>query len=244
MRPEALRASRRRCVRARSSSPSLSIVSMAASAAAHASGLPPKVPPRPPGWTVSIRSARPVTAAMGRPPPRLLAVVTMSGTTPSCSHAYHAPVRPNPDWISSATNTTPLASAPRRRAPRASPARAPRTHPRPRWAPPPRTRWSAAPTMVSRTSMVCARVPGAPEGIGVRRPVHLGREGAEPRLVGHGLAREAQAQQRPPVEAVVEGDDPAPAGGVAGHLHGVLDGLGPGVHEERPLLVHARCELR
>ena len=62
--------------RARSSSPSASMVSMAASAAAHDSGLPPKVPPRP------VRggprpSGRPVRsrAETGSPPPRLLAVV-------------------------------------------------------------------------------------------------------------------------------------------------------------------------
>ena len=78
---------------------------------------------------------------------------------------------------------------------------------------------------------------GAPEGVGVRGPVHLGCEGTEPLLVGHGLAREAHPQQRASVEAVVEGDDAAAPGGVAGHLHGVLDGLGPGVHEERALLV-------
>ena len=38
-------------------------------AAAQATGLPPNVPPRPPGPGASISSARPVTAASGRPPP-------------------------------------------------------------------------------------------------------------------------------------------------------------------------------
>ncbi len=37
-----------------------------------------------------------------------LATVTRSGTTPSCSLANQAPVRHMPDWISSATNTTPF----------------------------------------------------------------------------------------------------------------------------------------
>ena len=36
-----------------------------------------------------------------------LAVVTMSGTTPSCSQANQSPVRQNPVWISSAMNTIP-----------------------------------------------------------------------------------------------------------------------------------------
>ncbi len=56
-------------------------------------------------------SARPVTAASGRPPAMPLAVVIRSGTTPSSSHANHCPVRQNPVWISSATNTIPLSFA-------------------------------------------------------------------------------------------------------------------------------------
>ena len=36
-----------------------------------------------------------------------LAVVTRSGTTPSCSQANQSPVRQKPDWISSAMNTMP-----------------------------------------------------------------------------------------------------------------------------------------
>ena len=57
-------------------------------------------------------SARPVTAASGRPPAMPLAVVIRSGTTPSCSQANIAPVRAKPVWISSAMKTTPLAAAP------------------------------------------------------------------------------------------------------------------------------------
>jgi hypothetical protein len=72
-------------------------------------GLPPKVPPRPPGCTPSISSARPVTAESGRPPAIALAVAMRSGTTCSCSQANQWPVRPKPVWISSATNTMPLA---------------------------------------------------------------------------------------------------------------------------------------
>ena len=54
-----------------------------ANAAAAATGLPPYVPPSPPSWGAFINSARPVTAASGMPPASPLAVVTMSGTTPS-----------------------------------------------------------------------------------------------------------------------------------------------------------------
>ena len=59
-------------------------------------------------------SARPVTAASGRPPAMPLAVVIRSGTTPSCSQANQSPVRQKPVWISSAMKTTPLRAAPRR----------------------------------------------------------------------------------------------------------------------------------
>lgn len=56
-------------------------------------------------------SARPVTAASGRPPAMPLAVVIRSGTMPSSSHANHWPVRQKPDWISSATKTMPFSLA-------------------------------------------------------------------------------------------------------------------------------------
>ena len=88
------------------------IVSIAPSAAAQATGLPPYVPPRPPTCTASMISARPVTAASGRPPAMPLAVVIRSGTTPSCSQANQSPVRQKPVWISSAMNRMPLLGAP------------------------------------------------------------------------------------------------------------------------------------
>ncbi len=52
-------------------------------------------------------SARPVTAAMGMPPPSDFAVVIKSGSMPKCSEANHLPVRANPDWISSAMKRIP-----------------------------------------------------------------------------------------------------------------------------------------
>jgi len=41
---------------------------------------------------------------MGMPFPRALAMVTTSGTTPSCWWANHDPVRPSPVWTSSTMN--------------------------------------------------------------------------------------------------------------------------------------------
>ncbi len=57
--------------------------SSTATAAAQATGLPPNVPPSPPGSTASITSARPVTAASGIPPPIDLPETSRSGSTPS-----------------------------------------------------------------------------------------------------------------------------------------------------------------
>ena len=67
-RPRSARAPPRRSPAARSQSRSARSISMAASAAAQATGLPPKVPPSPPGCAASISSARPITAESGRPP--------------------------------------------------------------------------------------------------------------------------------------------------------------------------------
>ena len=64
-----------------------SIDSNTAIAAAHATGLPPNVPPSPPGCAASMISARPVTAASGRPPAMPLAESTRSGYQPKCSLA-------------------------------------------------------------------------------------------------------------------------------------------------------------
>ena len=55
--------------------------SSVALAAAQAAGLPPKVPPSPPGAGASISSARPVTEASGSPPPSDLPATSRSGST-------------------------------------------------------------------------------------------------------------------------------------------------------------------
>ena len=52
-------------------------------AAAQETGLPPKVPPSPPGSTASMISAGPVTAASGRPPPSDLPLTRRSGCASS-----------------------------------------------------------------------------------------------------------------------------------------------------------------
>ena len=51
--------------------------------------------------------ALPTTAASGKPPARLFAMVIRSGSTPACSMANILPVRANPVWISSMTSTMP-----------------------------------------------------------------------------------------------------------------------------------------
>src|SRR5581483_6685763 len=47
----------------------------------------------------------------------------------------------------------------------------------------------------------------AAEAVRERQPVHLGSERPEARLVGAHLPGERHAEERPPVERVLEGDD-------------------------------------
>ena len=47
---------------------------------------------------------------MGMPDAIPLATVTMSGSTPACCMAHQRPVRPMPDWISSAISRMPCSS--------------------------------------------------------------------------------------------------------------------------------------
>ncbi len=74
-------------------------------AAAQLSGFPPKVPPNPPSIAASMISALPVTPASTTPPPRPFADMVRSGGTPKVFIANRFPVRPKPDWISSAIKT-------------------------------------------------------------------------------------------------------------------------------------------
>ena len=89
--------------------PSDSMTSSVARPAAAHTGLPAKVEPCAPGGHVQIDS-RPMKAPIGIPEAIPLAPVTMSGSTPACSIAHHRPVRPIPDWISSAMRTMPCSS--------------------------------------------------------------------------------------------------------------------------------------
>ncbi len=80
------------------------------------------------------------------------------------------------------------------------------------------------------------------ERVGHRRAVDLGGEGAEAVLVGHRLRRQRHRQVGAAVIGVVEGDDRLLARVGPCDLDGVLDGLGPGVEQRRPLFADDRGE--
>src|SRR5262249_33811955 len=69
--------------RAPARNPGSVTTSRTASAAAHESGLPPNVPPSPPGGTASMTSAPPGTPAGGRPPPIDFPKTVMAGSGPA-----------------------------------------------------------------------------------------------------------------------------------------------------------------
>ena len=104
----------------------------------------------------------------------------------------------------------------------------------------------AAPTWVSTSSSArrAASSPvmpaGSRNGYDIGHPVDLAGEGPEPVLVGHRLGRQRHGQVGAPVIRVVEDDDGLAPRGVAGHLDGVLDRLGPGVEQRALLVVVAR----
>ena len=101
------------------------------------------------------------------------------------------------------------------------------------------------PRLVGHAAPPAVRAPAAGVAaiaVGERNPVDLGRERAEPLLVGRHLAGERHGQVGAAVEAVLEADDRLPAGERAGDLHRVLHRLRPAVHEEGPLLVGAGRE--
>ena len=77
--------------------------------AASATGLPPYVEPCAP-VPQSMTSARAIIAPIGIPEAIPLAVRRMSGSTPKCSIAHILPVRPAPDWTSSAMSRIPCRS--------------------------------------------------------------------------------------------------------------------------------------
>ena len=175
-----------------------------------------------------------------------LAVVTSSGTTPSCSQANQSPVRQNPVWISSAMSTIPL---PRQNS--ASPGRNPSggtTNPPSPWIGSMITAATlSSPTWVWIRLLTTSRALGrAPlpaawpaQRVRHRHPVDLVGERAEPVLVRHVLGGQRHREVGAAVVGVVEDDDGLPAGGVPGDLDRVLHGLGAGVEQRRALVVRA-----
>ena len=87
---------------------------MVSSSAARATGLPPYVLPCAPGPQV-MTSARAIIAPTGMPEPMPFAVSRMSGSTSQCWMAHILPVRPAPDWTSSAMSRIPWRSHSSRR---------------------------------------------------------------------------------------------------------------------------------
>ena len=86
---------------------------------AQASGLPPNVEPCSPGLSTPSTERLPITADTGMiPPPSALPSVYRSARTPAWSSASSSPVRPRPDWISSAIISTLFSSQIRRTAAR------------------------------------------------------------------------------------------------------------------------------
>ena len=82
----------------------------------------PEIEPWEPGVNTSMTSPVATKAETGsKPPPSALPSVIPSGRTPSWSQANQAPVRPRPDWTSSAISSTRWASH-RRRTPASQPA--------------------------------------------------------------------------------------------------------------------------
>jgi hypothetical protein len=71
---------------------------------------------------------------------------------------------------------------------------------------------------------------------------HVGREGAETRLVRIHLAGQRERHERAPVKAAAEGDHSRPAGGGARDLDRVLDRLGPGRHQQGLVRARSRGE--
>ncbi len=222
--------------RARNSSPATS--SRTAIPAAQATGFPPNVPPSPPASGASMTSARPVTAASGRPPPSDLPETSRSGS--------HAVVLDRPDRPGAADSGLHLVVDVEDAVLVAELLQAPgevgRHDDEPALAlhgleddAGDRLRVDVA---LEEVAERVDRVVGgdAAVRVGSGRAIDLGRERAEASLVGHDLARHGHREQAPPVECPVEDDDGRPARCDPRDLDGVLDRLRAGV-EQNALLV-------
>ena len=98
-----------------SSSRSASIVSMVASPARVATGLPPKVDACMPGFRLAATLGLAMITPHAMPPETPLAKVIMSGSMPLCWKPNHLPVRPMQVWTSSRTSRSPCSPQSRRR---------------------------------------------------------------------------------------------------------------------------------
>ena len=173
-------------------------------------------------------SALPVTAARGRPPPRLLAVTIRSGSMASCSIANILPVRAKPVCTSSAMNRMPClrqtsatAREPSRRRHDESAFALHRLHNHGRHR--------------FRRHHALESVLQQRRGLAIRHAVDIARERLEACLIRMRFAGERECQQRAPVEGVFEADHRRAAGVSARDLDGVLDRLGAAVQQQRLL---------
>ena len=161
------------------------------------------------------------------------------------------PVRPKPVWISSAMNRMPCCFANAARvctystgagtnppSPSSSSMMIAATEPGSTVA----ARICSSRAASARQQRPPRRPLGAAVAVGIRNPVHLGRERAESLLVRHHLRGERHREIGAAVEAVIEAEDRLPAREVPRHLHRVLHRLGAAVDEEGPLLVRAGRE--
>ena len=198
-----------------------------ASAADETTGPPANVDPWSPGAKTS-RNRSPITSApIGRPPPRPLASVIASGTTPTCSYAHSEPVRPMPVWTSSNTSAAPAASQADRID--ASSAGSMMFTPDSPWTGSISTAAVEAPTAAGISSAGSAMNPGT-----------NGANGACLASCGVALKRAVGA----PVERVVGDDQVAARARLAHELDRGLVGLGARVAEEHELAERARGQPR
>ena len=201
----------------------------------------------------SMMSARPVTPPIGRPPPRPLAVVTRSGTTPKCSQEnnFAGPCHAGLHLVGDEDDPVLLAVL---REAREEPV-AGDDHPalalhrldeQARDA-------VGSDLLVHRgdrqvraglAAPLGRRAGRATVGVAEGHAVDLGGKRPEARLVGHRLGRERHREQGPAVEGMVEHDDGLTAGEGPGDLDGVLDGLGARVDEEAAFLGRTRARGR
>ena len=165
------------------------------------------------------------------PPPSALPSTYMSGTTPSCSMAKVSPVRPRPDWISSAMNSTlrvvQSARTPGEVARPAAPAR----RPRPGSAPAARRPCSS--------SIAAASAARSPYGT-IRKPGVYGPKSSR----ASGSVEKLTIVVVRPWKLSVRDDDLGLAvrhaldlvAPLAGHLDRGLHRLGAGVHRQHQVL--------